>query len=164
MRKIIIPVAAAGLAAAALPAGAAADERVCRGALGAISVDNLRVPQGASCALTGTRIQGTVKVERGAALRASRIRVIGNVQGEGARWVNVYRSRIGGSYQLVQGRGSRLSASVVGGDVQLFENRGASTVLRTTIDGNLQCKENAPRPAGGRNVVEGNKEDQCARL
>jgi hypothetical protein len=32
------------------------------------------------------------------------------------------------------------------------------------IDGNLQCKENVPAPTGGANVVQGNKEDQCARL
>ena len=63
-----------------VPATASAEERVCRGALGAITVDNLRVPQGSSCSLTGTRVQGTVKVERAATLSARGIRVIGNVQ------------------------------------------------------------------------------------
>jgi hypothetical protein len=32
------------------------------------------------------------------------------------------------------------------------------------IDGNLQCKANRPPPTGGGNVVQGNEEDQCARL
>ena len=48
------------LAAAALaPASASAEERTCRGSLGGVTVDNLRVPQGASCTLTGTRVKGT---------------------------------------------------------------------------------------------------------
>jgi hypothetical protein len=33
------------------------EERVCRGSLGAITVDNLRVPQGATCTLQDTRVQ-----------------------------------------------------------------------------------------------------------
>jgi hypothetical protein len=48
--------------------------------------------------------------------------------------------------------------------VQYFENRGAISIARNRVDGNLQCKENRRRPTGGRNVVQGNKEDQCARL
>ena len=49
-----------------LPAGQAlAEERVCRGTIGAVTVDNLRVPQGATCTLNGTYVKGTVKVERG---------------------------------------------------------------------------------------------------
>ena len=31
-----------------------AEERSCRGALGKVTVDNLRVPQGATCTLDGT--------------------------------------------------------------------------------------------------------------
>src|SRR5919106_6559443 len=85
-------------------APASAEERVCRGALGAITVDNLRVPQDATCELTGTRVKGTIKVERNAVLRAARVRVIGNVQGENARNVVVRGSRVGGSVQVVQGR------------------------------------------------------------
>ena len=36
--------------------------------------------------------------------------------------------------------------------------------MTSTIDGNLQCKENAPPPTGGGNLVHGNAEDQCAML
>jgi hypothetical protein len=42
-----------------LPAGPAqAEERVCRGSIGAKTVDNLRVPQGATCTLNGTYVKG----------------------------------------------------------------------------------------------------------
>jgi len=50
------------------------------------------------------------------------------------------------------------------GDVQYFGNRGTIKITRNRIDGNLQCKENVPAPSGGGNIVQGNKEDQCARL
>ena len=64
-----------------LPAGpASAEERVCRGTIGAVTVDNLRVPQDATCTLNDTRVEGTIKVERDATLKALGIRVIGNVQ------------------------------------------------------------------------------------
>lgn len=51
------------LAAAISPPPAFAEERTCRGALGAVTVDNLRVPQNATCKLNRTRVKGTVKVE-----------------------------------------------------------------------------------------------------
>jgi hypothetical protein len=143
------------------------------------------VPQGATCALNGTRVKGTVKVERSATLDAFRVRVVGNVQGENARAVTVRgSSRVGGSVQVNQGGRAKVVSSfvnadilfdenrgplairdnVVGGNVQGFQNRGGLEISRNRIDGNLQCKENSPRPVGGGNVVQGNKEDQCARL
>jgi hypothetical protein len=105
----------------------AAEERTCRGTIGAATVDNLRVPQGATCVLQGTIVKGTIKVERDAVLRAFGVRV-------------------------------------VGGNVQAFQNDGGVAIFSNRIDGNLQCKENSPRPVGGGDVVQGNKEDQCARL
>jgi hypothetical protein len=113
------------------------------------------------------------------------VRVIGNVQGENARSVTVRGgSRVGGSVQVKQGGQAKVQSSfinadilfdhdrgplairdnVVGGNVQGFQNRGGFEISRNRIDGNLQCKENSPRPVGGGNRVQGNKEDQCARL
>ena len=48
--------------------------------------------------------------------------------------------------------------------MQAFQNTGGVEIRGNRINGNLQCKENSPRPTGGGNVVGGNKEDQCARL
>ncbi|HEX9772507.1 MAG TPA: hypothetical protein VGA44_03500 [Steroidobacteraceae bacterium] len=169
-----------------LPAApASAEERVCRGTIRATTVDNLRVPQYASCVLLGTRVKGTVKVEFNATLRAEDIVVVGNVQAENAKSVRVLDgSRVGGSVQVKQGGGavvsdSRIDGDIqydsnlamlralrnkVGGSIQAFQNTGGLEVRRNTIDGNLQCKENSPPPTGGGNIVGGNKEDQCARL
>jgi len=148
-----------------IAAPAAAEERKCRGELGAKTVDNLRVPSGRSCELNGTHIKGTLKVERGAVLRAKGIRVVGNVQAENHRRVWIYgASQVGGSVQIKQGRRFTLTNTTVDSDVQVFENRGRIKINRNRIDGNLQCKQNDPAPTGGSNQVEGNKEDQCARL
>jgi hypothetical protein len=164
-RKLVFILTPVLLAASALAASPAfAEERSCRGTLGAITVDNLRVPQGATCRLNGTRIKGTLQVQRGATLKASGIRVVGNIQAEGAANVNVAMSRIGGSIQVVQRRNSKVHRNTVKHDVQYFENRGVVSVTRNAIDGNLQCKENRRRPIGGGNRVQGVKEDQCARL
>jgi len=162
--KILVATTVIAATAAVTAAPALAEERTCRGKLGAITVDNLRVPSGATCTLNGTRVEGTVKVERRATLKASGIRVKGNVQAEGARFVAIASSRVGGSIQVVQGGGSTANRNVVGGDVQYFENRGSIKITRNRIDGNLQCKENVRAPSGGGNIVQGNKEDQCARL
>jgi hypothetical protein len=162
--KLAFAAVAVSLAAAFTAGPAAAEERKCRGTMNAVTVDNLRVPQGATCTLNRTKVKGTVKVGRGATLKATGIRVIGNVQAEGAAKVSVVASRVGGSVQIVQGRSSKLRSNSVKGDVQYFENRGAIAITGNRIDGNLQCKENSRGPTGGSNVVHGNKEDQCARL
>jgi hypothetical protein len=163
---LVLPVVLGAAAATAAPAQA--EERACRGTLGVTTVDNLRVPSGATCTLKGTRVKGTLKVERGATLNASAVRVVGSVQAENARRVNISGSRIGGSVQIVQSRNgstlSKLHRNTVKQDVQYFENRGGISITRNRINGNLQCKENSRRPTGGRNVVGGTKQDQCARL
>ena len=185
MRKLLlVSTLAAGLSMVAA-APASAEERTCRGTLGAVTVDNLRVPQGATCTLIGTRVKGTIKVERAASLNASGVSVVGNVQAENAANVAVHSgSTVGGSIQVVQGGAARVSDSRVandvlfdentralsalrnqiGGNLQAFQNTGGVAISANRIDGNLQCKENQPPPTGSGNVVQGNKEDQCRRL
>jgi hypothetical protein len=185
LAKLGAAAALSAAAVAALPATAHAEERTCRGSLGARTVDNLRVPSGATCRLTGTYVKGTIKVQRGATLVARRVRVVGNVQAEGARNVVVKRrSRVGGSIQVEQGRratvrGTRIIGDIqydhnrgylranrnrVGGSIQVIGNSGGAEIFRNVVNGNLQCKENRPRPTGGGNIVGGNKEDQCRRF
>ncbi|MGH2812981.1 MAG: hypothetical protein ACRDI1_09750, partial [Actinomycetota bacterium] len=183
-RRLAILVAAAATTMA-LPQVALAEEKVCRGTIGAKTLDNVKVPRGATCTLKGTKVKGTIKVNSGARLEAIDVNVIGNVQGENARNVIVRKnSRVGGSVQVVQGKKARVASSkvngdilydeqsgevivrrtVVGGDVQAFQNTGGVRIRGNVIDGNLQCKENKPVPTGGNNRVEGTKEDQCRRL
>ena len=178
-------VAAAAAVSAVLPATAHAEERVCKGSIGARTLDNVRVPTGATCRLTGTYVKGTITVQRGATLVANRVRVVGNVQAEGARNVVVRdRSRVGGSVQVKQGSKatvlrSRVNGDIqydansgllvanenrVGGSIQVVGNDGGARIFRNVVNGNLQCKENSPKPTGAGNRVGGNKEDQCRRF
>ncbi|MGL5865191.1 MAG: hypothetical protein ACRCYX_04855 [Dermatophilaceae bacterium] len=152
--------------AVALAPTAAAEERVCRGSIGAVTLDDIRVPTGATCTLNGTALNGTLKVERGGTLYASRVRVNGNIQAEGHRLVRVYTSQVGGSVQLVQGGTVDVRSTAIKGDAQLFSNAtGRVTYLASNrVDGNLQCKDNQPAPTGSGNIVQGTKEDQCAQL
>jgi hypothetical protein len=171
------------VAVALLPGILVAEERTCRGELGAITVDNLRVPEGAHCTLNRTQVKGAIEVESRASLNARGVRVVGNVQAENAQQVSVSQSsRIGGSVQVKQGGSASVLNSTVEGDiqydanssslrvndnkvsahVQVVGNQARAEIYRNAIDGNLQCKENSPRPAGNNNRVRGDKEDQCA--
>lgn len=186
--KRIMAIAFAGLLALAVMTPAAlAEERVCRGTIGSTTVDNLLVPQGASCTLNGTRVQGTIKVENGARLVANGVRVIGNVQSEGFQAITLKEnSRVGGSVQLkngLSGGTGKIVSTRINGDLQfeanqarmvarnstilanlqVFQNTGGVVLENNTIAENLQCKENSPPPTGGGNTA-GDKEDQCAAL
>ena len=170
-----------------LAQAAHAEERVCRGTIGAATVDNLLVPQNASCTLNGTRVEGTVKVERNAQLFANGIRVKGNVQSEGFKTIVLRRgSSVVGSVQLengLEGGRGNVANSRINGDVQFFsnearmvaqgntvlanfqanQNTGGLVISNNTISQNLQCQANNPPPTGGGNTA-GDKEDQCAAL
>jgi len=175
----------ATLAMAMLPAGtnnALADDYDCTGYVGAIIVDNLRVPQNATCTLIGTRVEGNIFVENNATLLADDVYIDGNIQAQYAAKVNVYPgSFVGGSIQIVQSGESAIHGvdidsdlyfddnngflnaanNTIGGNLQAFQNTGGVSIISNTIGGNLQCKENVPPPTGGGNIVYGNMEDQC---
>ena len=141
-RTIIVGLAisVAGLATAQ---PAAAEERTCRGTIGRVTVDNVRVPAGATCTLNGTRVQGTVYVNRNATLRAVGARINGNVQAENSRDVRVVQGwTVGGSYQVVQSGLARLFDSRVEGDVLIDENRRPNEIRRNRVGGNIQAFQN----------------------
>lgn len=186
MRRSAVPIVLLLVASAlAVASPAAADDRECRGSIGAVSIDDdVVVPSGASCVLDGTRIDGNVRVRSNATLTARNVRVDGNIQAENHRQVDVRDSRVDGNVQVKQGGGAVVYRTIVDGDIQydanrqrvvahtntvdgniqIMSNRGGVDVSANRIDGNLQCKSNSPAPTGGANRVGGNAEDQCARL
>ena len=174
------------VAVSAMLAGAPAmaEEFSCTGAVGAVALDNLFVPDGATCVLERTRMNGSVVVGRGATLRATSVSINGNLQAEGAAFVGVAgRSIVGGSVQIVQGGGGSIERSritgdlqfesntgpvaaagnTIGGSLQAFQNMGGATFNGNRMNGNMQCKENIPAPTGSGKTTP-SKEDQCARL
>lgn len=162
----------------------AADNFECRGKVGPITVDNLVVPDRATCTLTGTKVEGNIIVLTGGRLNADRVSVDGNIQAEGHATVKVTNSTVGGSVQIKQGRDAQVIATRINGDLQLEQNTGKFRLNRNTIGGNLQanqnsgsgleisrnvinsalqCQANSPVPTGGRNQAS-SKEDQCTNL
>jgi hypothetical protein len=94
---------AAGAAVVGLFADpAVAEETTCRGSLGRVTVDNLRVPQRATCTLSGTYVKGAVKVECDATLPASGIR---------AGWPSTATTSTGTSSARRTRRGPRVGAT-----------------------------------------------------
>lgn len=160
---LLVAAIGAGLSSAAAPASA--DEIVCRGTIGARTVDDVKVPAGARCVLNRTRVEGNVTVNRGGRLIARGARIDGNVQTQGHRSVLLVRGSVEGDVQLEQGRAATVRNVRIDGDLQAFANRRGTKLFQgNRIGGNLQCKSNRPAPRGGGNVVEGNKEDQCRNL
>jgi hypothetical protein len=174
------------LALFAFAAPAAADT-VCRGTIGAVSIDDdVIVPPGASCTLDRTRVDGNVLVGPDARLTTDGARINGNIQDDNNRagQVTIRRTFVGGNVQLEQGSGATVTDSSIDGDLQWESNRsafraeyneiggnlqanqntGGLTISSNRIDGNLQCQSNTPAPTGRGNIVEGSAEGQCSNL
>lgn len=142
-----------------------ANDYNCTGTLGSITVDNLNVPQNATCILNGTQVEGNLFVRSNATLYAYAAQVDGNIQAYQSARVEVHPdSRVGGDIQ-VDTSGSLLVSGVhIDGNLQAFRNTGGVSITGNTIDNNLQCVNNDPPPTGGDNNVGGDMEDQCANL
>ena len=184
MRRIASLLALSLVLLTAGATAASADEYRCTGSVGARTLDNVKVPDGRTCRLTGTVVKGTISVGSTSTLVADAVRVVGNVQGGNSARIIVTDARVGGSVQIVQGGVADIRRNVINGDIlfddqrrsvianrnrvggnlQAFQNTGGVELRRNVIDGNLQCKANYPRPVGANNVVEGSKEDQCRNL
>jgi hypothetical protein len=166
----------------------AADDTFCSGSFGAVTLDNVIIPDGATCTLTSTTVQGNIKVGTGSTLLGNVISVIGSVQAESSKYVLLTPgSTVNGDVEVKKGGGGPRSARLVlvtiggkvlfeectshvraekctvTGDIQVFKNTGGAVVTRNTVNGNIQCKENVPAPTGVLNVAA-SKEDQCAAL
>lgn len=81
--------------------------------------------------------------------------------------VGVSGNRVGGNIKLANNvvTDFDLIGNTVTGDLQFFDNQAPSGVfgiVNNRIFGNLQCENNNPPPTGFGNVVDGNKEGQCA--
>ena len=176
---------AACIVLGSLTTPASAADVNCAPNLGPVTVDG-NVLVTTRCQLDGTTVKGNILLYAGGSLVARDVRVEGNVQADRALSLDVERSQVTGSVQLegltgelarvvdnevvgnIQVKDTRarveVMANQVGADVQAFANLGGVRVQDNVINGNLQCKENAPAPLGGNNRVSGNREDQCANL
>jgi hypothetical protein len=116
-----------------------------------MTVDNVLVPQGATCMLDGTTVLGSIKVEAGATLNATNVTVNGSIQADGAEAVNVSSAptetcSVGGSIQVKNGGGAVIVGVYVCGDVQLEGNDLSLSVEDNMVGGNMQVFKNIKDP------------------
>jgi hypothetical protein len=168
----------------AAPAGLSGNIVCANWRVGAVTVDNVQVPAGMACRLTGTIVRGSVQVAPGGILLAgSAVNIAGDVQGDAAAHVQVTgtASRIGGNYELEGGGSGTLTGAQVAGDVfvngisdvisvrnatvrggmQITDNLGGGEISGNRITGNLQCTGNVPAPLASNNTAA-SIEGQCA--
>jgi hypothetical protein len=153
--------------------------------------DNLIVPNGAECYLSGSTVTGNVTVSANAVFFAENATSIGGkVSGEGVALVylgsstvvqgnvsvagatyavGLFGIRVGGNLTLIGNNvsdGLAVSSSTIGGNLTVWNNTSAVgiAIIDTAIRGNLSCEGNALPPGGGGNVVSGRKSGQCASL
>jgi hypothetical protein len=166
-------------------ASAPAADTLCTGSLGAVQVDNLVVPEDASCTLNGTIVGGNLTVRKNATLIAYAVQVSNDVQADNATTVNIYPgSSVGHNLKIVRSGAAEIQSVEIDNDLQVNENDQAVNVADSTIGhnlkadkntggvsinsnyigANLQCKDNDPPPTGSGNIVIGNMENQCANF
>ena len=152
--------------------------------IGAIRLDSVNVPAGATCTLMGTIMNGSVEVRSGAQLTASNVTITGNLLSDGAAALRLNgSSQVGGAIQIQRGAGAEISGArvtgnlqidamagpvvatgnAVGGSLQAVGNRGGISLINNRMNSVLQCKENTPAPTGSGNTAT-LKEDQCVAL
>lgn len=153
----------------------AADAVICRGSVGARTLDSIYVPAGRSCWLNGTYLKGSIKIYGKGNLYASKIRLLGSIQSDSYSRVRVWDSAIGGSVQLkgtgisdvrrtpisgsiqTEGHSTALNHSNrIRGSIQLIKG-GAIDTRSNTVTGDVQIFENryGSKPIYG-NIIYGN--------
>jgi hypothetical protein len=144
MKRLVFPTTLALGIALLTPLTATADDLECAGTLGAVQVDNVIVPAGATCNLAGTRVQGNIKVGTNATLVTNTALINGNVQGDGFR--NVFLgvgTEVRGNVELKHGRRTDIRNSVLRQNLVLENNRAKIVVRVTSVGGNLQAFKNS---------------------
>jgi hypothetical protein len=111
---------------------------------GAVSVDNLNVPENTTCTLEGTRVKGNITVRSGATLIASGVSVDGNIQANGASRVDVSgNSYVGGSIQVDNSGSLSVNGVRINGNLQSKQNWGRQSFSSNRIGGDLQAFDNS---------------------
>lgn len=152
--------------------------------IGALRLDNVDVPDNASCTLVGTIINGTLAVGANARLIAQNINITGDLTSDSAAVLSVSgTSAVGGTVQVQRGPGADLRDIAITGDLQIdamtgpvyafgnkvlgnllaTANRGKLILAGNQMGGAMQCTDDLPAPTGAGNIAS-LKQGQCAGL
>lgn len=113
----------------------------CRGSIGAQSFENLFVPDGQSCTLNGTRIDGNLTVGTGVNPQVTSIRLsAATFKPKALTSVSVTsNSFVGGSIQIKQGGSATIKNVKVNADIQLDSNSSQIEAINNHVGGNFQA-------------------------
>jgi hypothetical protein len=121
--------------------------------IGAVTVDQVVVPDGGFCRLVGTTVNQNVIIGVGSNLQTRNAQVGGNIQGtNGPRAVRLIETDVQGNIQVkkathrvVIGDDKCTIDPYVGEDIQLEENLGGILICQMEIGENLQLFKNTGR-------------------
>jgi len=118
--RVLGLVAAAVVAVLAIASPASARDLRCNGAYKGKTLDDVTVPRGAACTLTGSTVRGDVVVLKNAYFQATATVVRGDVEGKRAQTVFIDTgSKVGGSVEAVRTIQFYVYNSMVGEDIEL---------------------------------------------
>jgi hypothetical protein len=173
-----------------LPAPSRAADVLCTGPIGAVTVDNLIVPDNVTCTLNKTRINGSVELGLNSILIARGVTIIGNIQGDGAKTITITQagpstspisSQVGGNIELQNSGAVTINAGTsiagdiisqkggavtivagtrVGGDIILEEHTGLLIINSNSVRGSVQVSKNLGGARIRSNTIAGNLQCQ----
>ncbi len=149
----------------------------CTGTLGAVTIANVVVPDGATCTLTGSIVTGSIKVGAGSSLYTSGATIAGNVQAtDGPLTVRLIDTNIGLNVHVEQairkvviGSAGCTVDPTVGNDVILQGNFGAIALCYLSVGNDVILQGNA-KSIGvfhnevGNNIIAQNNTGNFVRL
>ena len=157
--KAILAKAAIGanLLSVHLSSTALADDVNCPPNLGDVTIDG-NVLVAAPCRLDGTTVKGNVHLYAGGSLIARNADIDGNIQAENSDFIDVVDSHIGGSIQLddLVGDLTSVTNSTIDGNIQLKDNRSRLEITGNTVGADIQAFSNSGGVDFSDNVVDGN--------
>jgi hypothetical protein len=182
MRKLGLCVLATAITLGVCATPAVADDARCVGSLPPGTYDNVVVPRGADCVLSGAIVRGNVKALRGAGLFSNGNRIAGNLQGDRPRFVGSLGDTISGNVHVTGATGTPgflfdglsinvfvCSARLADGNIVVEKSRNGTVVVGTLLEvcpgntvtkGNIKVERNFIPPgevlAVVRNTVGGN--------
>jgi hypothetical protein len=117
--KVVGLLAAMLLGVLALASPAAARDLTCNGVFKGKTYDDVKVPRGGACTITGARIRGDVRVLKDAYLQTRATTVRGDVEGMDAQTVFIDSgSKVGGSVEAVKTAQFYVFNSSIGEDIE----------------------------------------------
>jgi hypothetical protein len=135
-------IAAAVAAVLAIASPADARDLKCNGVFKGKTYDDVTVPRGAACTLTGSTVRGDVKALKDAYFQATDTAVRGDVEGKGAQTIFIDTgSRVAGSVEAVGAIQFYVYNSTIGEDIEPERVEEAVQICGNTVRrGNIEVR------------------------